>query len=176
MTPPILTTPRLTLRELTFADLENVYAIFSDPEAMRYYPSTRDRDETRASIQRNLSAWSEKGHGFWAVDLSQSGEYLGQAGLLPQHVDGVDEVEVAYQFQRRHWNKGYATEAAAAARDYGFDVLGRRRLISLIDPANQASRRVAEKLGLRVEKEVVMWDKQILVYSIEREERSNATT
>ena len=66
MKPPTLTTERLELRELTLDDLDNVHGIFSDPEAMRYYPKLRDREETRAAILRNIEGWQKNGYGFWA--------------------------------------------------------------------------------------------------------------
>src|SRR5215210_188544 len=67
---------------------------------------------------------------------------------------------------RKFWGRGLATEAARACRDYGFDDLGYARLISLIDPANGASRRVAEKVGMSLERLTQKWDKTVCVYSI----------
>jgi len=67
-----------------------------------------------------------------------------------QEVDGVEEVEIGYHIRRDLWGQGLATEAAQACRDYGFSQLGFDKLISLINPANIASRRVAEKNGMRL--------------------------
>jgi ribosomal-protein-alanine N-acetyltransferase len=78
-----------------------------------------------------------------------------QCGLLMQrNVDGRDEVEIGYSFVRRHWNSGFATEAAIACRNFGFADLNLSHLVSLIDPANRASRRVAEKVGRS-------WDRRV---------------
>ena len=93
---------------------------------------------------------------------------MGQCGLTVQEVEGKEEIEIGYLFLRKSWGQGLATEAARAVRDHGFHTLGYARLISLIDPGNLASRRVAEKVGLRQEKEVEKWGKRICVYAIHK--------
>jgi ribosomal-protein-alanine N-acetyltransferase len=85
-----------------------------------------------------------------------------------QQVEGKDEVEIGYLFLRKFWDRGLATEAARAARDHGFNTLGYERLVSLIDPGNLASRRVAEKIGLTLEKEIWKWNKEICVYALRK--------
>ena len=92
--------------------------------------------------------------------------FAGQCGLVAQEVAGRREVEIGYLCLRRHWGRGLATEAARACRDYGFERLGRSRLISIITPANRASRRVAEKTGLHLEKEVEWRGLRACVYAI----------
>jgi len=87
-----------------------------------------------------------------AVVVRESGEFAGDCGLTPQRVDGVDEIEVGYHIRADLQGNGYATEAAAACRDFARDVLGVRRLIAIIDPANAPSQRVAVKIGLEREK------------------------
>ena len=88
---------------------------------------------------------------------------MGQCGLTVQEVEGKNDVEIGYLFLRKFWGRGLATEAATAARDHGFNTLGYERLVSLIDPGNLASRRVAEKVGLTLEKEVEKWGKRICI-------------
>ena len=107
--------------------------------------------------------------GHWVAILEDSGEFAGQCGLTVQEVEGKNEVEIGYLFLRKYWGQGLATEAARAARDYGFNTLGYERLVSLIVPGkNLASRRVAEKVGLTLEKEVEKWGKRICVYAIRK--------
>jgi RimJ/RimL family protein N-acetyltransferase len=91
-----------------------------------------------------------------------------------QEVEGRQEVEIGYLFLRKLWGQGLATEAARACRDYAVNRLGHTRLISLIDPGNLASRRVAEKVGMSREKEIVKWNKRLCVYTLAAEERSGA--
>jgi ribosomal-protein-alanine N-acetyltransferase len=100
--------------------------------------------------------------------LEDSGEFVGQCGLTVQEVEGKEEIEIGYLFLRKSWGQGLATEAARAARDHGFHMPGCERLVSLIDPGNLASRRVAAKVGLTLEREVWKWNKEICVYAIRK--------
>lgn len=170
---PVLRADRLLLRELTVSDADNLLGIFSDSEAMRFYPGTKNRDETLAWIQWNLASYAEHGFGLWAAQLKDTGEFVGQCGLIRQpDVDGQAETEIGYLFLRTHWNGGLATEAAIACRDYGFETLKLEHLVSLIDPKNLPSRRVAEKVGMHVEKEVEIerWNKRVCVYGMKADE------
>ncbi len=165
----VLETSRLVLGQLTNSDAENLLGIFSDSEAMRFYPGTKNRDETLAWIQWNLDSYVEHGFGLWAARLKDAGEFVGQCGFIWQpDVEGQDETEIGYLFLRAHWNRGLATEAAIACRDYGFETLKLEHLVSLIDPENHASRRVAEKVGMGIEKNIRIerWNKQLYVYGM----------
>jgi [ribosomal protein S5]-alanine N-acetyltransferase len=167
----LMETDRMTLRQMTPGDVEHLLGIFSDPEAMRFYPGTKDRAETEGWIGWNLESYQKHGFGLWIAELRTTGEFVGQCGLVRQEVDGQPEVEIGYLFLRRVWGQGLATEAARASRDYAFDRLGYRRLISLIHPENRASQRVAEKVGMTLEKQVVKWERQLCVYAMARPER-----
>jgi RimJ/RimL family protein N-acetyltransferase len=162
-------TERMVLRPFVADDADVVHGIFSDPVAMRYsITGVRNHAATAAWLKRAIAVFDEHGYGFWAAILKETGAYVGHAGLLPQEVEGRREVEIAYWFLRSHWDRGLATEAARACRDYGFRELDRRRLISLIVPENVASRRVAEKVGMRLEREAVWKDTRMLVYALTR--------
>ncbi len=159
-----LETERLLLRPLEDGDLDGLMEIFSDPEAMRHYPGTKTREEGAAWL-----AWCQglSPFGLHAAVLREDGTLAGQCGLIPQEVDGERELEIGYLFIRRHWGKGLATEAAAAWRDHGF-ALGRSRLISIIDPGNQPSIRVAERIGMRLHHETEKFGKHVRIYAVER--------
>ena len=166
----VVETQRMRLRQLTRDDVENLLGIFSDPVAMRYYPSTKTRSETEKWIHWNLESYQKYGFGLWAAILKDSNEFAGQCGLVVQPVDGKTEIEIGYLFLRKYWGQGLATEAALACRNYGFASLNFTRLVSLINPQNRPSRRVAEKIGMTLEKEV-KWEKTgnaICVYAIAR--------
>jgi ribosomal-protein-alanine N-acetyltransferase len=152
----VLETERLLLREFVTEDIDALAAVISDPETMRFYPEPRDRAGVESWIERNRRRYQDDGHGLWAMILKSSGEVVGDCGLTRQTVEGVDEIEIGYHLRRDLWGRGLAPEAAAACRDYGFERLGVERLISLIRPENLPSRRVAEKVGLSLWKEV-MW-------------------
>ena len=158
----------MVLRQMEMDDVDDLMGIFSDPVAMRYYPNTKSRQEAEEWVRRVRESYRDNGFGLWAAILKDSGEFAGQCGLTVQEVGGKNEIEIGYLFLRRFWGRGLATEAAKAARDHGFYTLGYERLISLIDPANLASRRVAEKVGLTQEKEVRKWNKKICVYALSK--------
>ncbi len=161
----ILETDRLRLRRITMADLDDIHAIWGDPEAMRLFPRTLDRDEVREWIERNLTRYAETGHGVWAVIRKEDGQFVGDCGLVIQDVNGTPELEVTYHFLPRFWGHGYASEAARGCMDHARDTLGRTRLISMIRPENLASRRVAERNGLQIEREVDWRGYRHLVYA-----------
>lgn len=165
MRDKVLETERLALRKMDISDVDDLMGIFSDPVAMRYYPGTKSREEAEEWVRWTLGSYRDHGFGQWVAVLKRSCEFAGQCGLTVQEVEGRQEVEIGYLFLRRFWGRGLATEAARAARDHGF-ALGYNRLISLIDPENLASRRVAEKTGLTLEKEVWKWNKKVCVYAI----------
>ena len=107
------------------------------------------------------------GFGLWATIYLENGRFIGRCGLIPQEIEGVAEVEIGYMLAKAYWVKGLATEAALAIRNYGFHKLGCSRLISLIDPQNQASMRVAAKIGLRYEKEIYKWQRRIFLFAVQ---------
>ncbi len=166
---PVLETQRLVLREFQFEDLDALAAILCDRETMRYYPVSFDRAAVADWIQRNRTRYANDGHGLWAMILKSTRELIGDCGLVRQSVDAVDEIEIGYHVRRDLWNQGYASEAARACRDYGFANLKVDRLISLIRPENLASRRVAEKNGMTIWKEVTKVDLLHYVYAITRD-------
>ena len=164
----VLETKRLILREMTPHDVDDLLEVLSDPEAMQFYPQPFDRKMTQAWIGRNIQRYAQHGFGLWALIFKENGKLIGDCGLVVQEVDGVEEVEIGYHIRRDLWGKGLATEAAQACRDYGFTQLGFDKLISLVNPANIASRRVAEKNGMRLIKGIEWRDKPTYVYAIER--------
>ncbi|MEP7342233.1 MAG: GNAT family N-acetyltransferase [Acidobacteriota bacterium] len=166
MNNPLIETERLLLREITEEDLNDLLEIWGDPEAMRLFPQTLNRDEMKAWIERNNNRYKQFGHGIWAVVRKSDGLLVGDCGLVMQEVDGVDELEVGYHFKRSHWGNGYATEAARSCMEYAFNQLGRRRVISMIRPENLPSRRVAERNGLQIEKQIFWRGYDHYVYSI----------
>lgn len=168
MSAPILTTERLILRKMNQDDASHLLKIFSDPEAMRYYPSTKNENETREWINWTLNNYAKYGVGLWIVEDKATGDFLGQCGIVPQEVDGETKMEIGYLFVRRAWGKGYATEAAMACKKYGFEHLNQSEMISLVDVHNIPSSKVAERIGMSVKKQINKWEKEILVYSVSK--------
>ena len=164
----VLETERLCLRHLVPGDFEFVLAMFGDPLVMRFAgDELRDEAFTRDWLEARIAAYAEHGFGFYGVVSKDTGEYCGHVGLLAQEVEGRPETEIGYWLRSQDWGKGYAVEAAAACRDYGFDVLGKERLVSLINPDNHPSRRVAERIGMRLERMAAWRGHDTCVYAIE---------
>lgn len=161
----VFETERLTFRRMTEENLPDLMEMFQDPEVMRFYEHTYNEAEGRAWLQKILESYEKNGAGLWACYLKETGEFVGQCGLLFRpNFHGRDEVEVGYMFRQAFWGRGLATEAAAGAMRYAREQLGKGRLISLIRPGNTASIRVAEKNGLVAEKVVEHKGAPIVVY------------
>jgi RimJ/RimL family protein N-acetyltransferase len=128
-------------------------ALLGEPQVVRYYPHPMSRQDASAWIVWNQRLYRDHGFGLWLLTLRESGEFVGDCGLTPQQVDSATEIEVGYHLRTALQGRGLATEAAAACRDHARDVLGLERLIAIIDPHNRPSQRVAEKLGMMVERD-----------------------
>lgn len=148
----ILETNRLILREMSLDDLDFVAQMLSHPEVMQYWPKCYSRAEAADWIKRQQERYARDGVGYWLALGKASNQPVGQAGLLVLQVDGVRELGLGYIMHRAFWRMGFATEAAAASRDYAFTRLGQGRVIALIRPENAPSQGVARKLGMVVEK------------------------
>jgi RimJ/RimL family protein N-acetyltransferase len=156
---------RLTFREMTPADLDDMAALLGDPAVMTYYPRPKTRPEAVQWIDWNRRLYRTHGCGLWLI--SDDGGFAGDCGLTPQVVDGVTELEVGYHVRPAVQGRGYATEAAAACRDYARTVLGATRLIAIIHPGNRPSQRVAEKIGLCPEKRtLVHGGREAVIYAM----------
>jgi RimJ/RimL family protein N-acetyltransferase len=158
-------TERLEFREMTDDDLDDIAALLGDEEVMRYYPRPKTRDEAQRWIDWNRRLYVERGFGLWVMTLIDGGQFVGECGLTIQVVDGVDEVEVGYHVVPAHQRRGYASEAASACRALAADRFGVSRVIAVINPANLASRAVAERIGLTVEKHAEMYGEDRLIYA-----------
>ena len=151
----LIETERLMLRPLTPEDEPALGSVLSDAETMRWYPRPLTRNEVRAWIERQMGRYPG-GSGLLAMIEKATGELIGDCGPVWQEIEGRAELEIGYHVNRERWNQGFASEAARAVMDYAFRRFDVERVVSMIRPENAASRRVAEKNGLRVER-VVLW-------------------
>jgi ribosomal-protein-alanine N-acetyltransferase len=149
----VLETERLLLRRLTFADLDDLATLYADPATMRFLDGPRTRQQMWGEIAGCLANYEQTGCSFWATIHKADNRLIGRCGLLTQTIDGRDEAEVAYMIARPYWGQGLGTEAARGIKEYAFANYPVRRLISLIDPENAASLRVAQKNGMHYEKD-----------------------
>ncbi|WP_199034568.1 GNAT family N-acetyltransferase [Glycomyces salinus] len=155
-----LETERLVLRPCTEADVEPIAQINADPEVMRYIGDGRPRnpEKTREGVEKSMRHWDEHGWGGFAVEIAETGEVIGLAVLaVPDFLPEIlPAVEVGWRIERGRWGRGYAPEAARAAIGFALGEAGMDRLVSCIHSENAASRRVAEKLGMALERTTVV--------------------
>lgn len=167
---PTLETERLILRAFTAADVAPLAAIHGDERTMKYLGGEPDRTLLGANdkILAYLGHWALNGFGRWAVEEKASGRMIGRTGFL----DAPDEwpgAELGWTFLRETWGKGYATEAATAARDFGFETLGMERVMSMIHPENTPSQAVAARIGETPWKPFTFRGIEAMLWSITRE-------
>ena len=163
--PPPLVTERLLLRPKTPADVEPLARIRADPEYARYLSGhPRTRTEVEEAVARDMAHQAEHGFSLLTVELRDTGEVIGDAGLQHFESKGPD-IEVGWRLGRLHWGHGYATEAGRAALDLAFGELGLERVIAVAHTRNAASIRVMEKLGMRYEGLVFAYGKESVRYS-----------
>jgi [ribosomal protein S5]-alanine N-acetyltransferase len=163
-----LETERLSLREMTVADLDFVAAMLADPGVMQFYPRVLSRQEAAAWIDRQLQRYAEHGHGLWLTVEKATGRPAGQIGLMTQEVEGLLEPEIGYLLDGQFWHRGFATEAGLAIRHYAFHTLNKPYVISLIRAVNLPSQAVARRLGMHPEREVIFKGLPHLVFSVAR--------
>ena len=147
-----LETKRLILKPIDPSHLDDLFALRSDPDVMKYIGesgATQTREEVENFIQCGTGYYEEYGLDFFSVYEKETGAFVGQAGLF--HV-GFDvkqsDIELAYRLHTKYWNKGYATELAKTLIEYGFNKLSLPKIIAAVRPENERSRRVMEKAGM----------------------------
>jgi RimJ/RimL family protein N-acetyltransferase len=164
----IAETRRVLLRCFHVADLDAMAAVFGDPEVMRFGPGPQSREWVQGWLRGCLEDYYHKwGFGLWAVVGKADRRVIGYCGLTRfDDIDGRPEIEIGYRLAREFWGRGLATEAAGAVRDHALGVLVLPRLVAIIDAQNEASLRVATKIGLRYEKTVLFRANPRQLYAI----------
>jgi RimJ/RimL family protein N-acetyltransferase len=163
-----LETERLLLRPFRQTDLEAYAAMCADPEVMRYLGdrAVLNREDAWRQLAMLVGHWSLRGFGNWAVEERASGQLLGRAGL--HYPEGWPEPEVNWALGRPYWGRGFAFEAVKVVLAHAFNTLNWERAMSLIDPQNHRSIRLAQRLGERFEREVKVRGYRVALYSIYR--------
>ena len=146
-----LRTSQLVLRPWRDEDIADFAEMSADPVVMEYLLPLSERGLSADTwVARKRAHWEEHGFGQWVVELPGEASFIGVVGLETVSYDAhfTPAVEVAWRLVRAYWGRGYATEAAKAALDYGFGEVGLGEIVALTVPANQRSRRVMERLGM----------------------------
>lgn len=159
-------TARLIQQAMTIDDASAFFALNSHPLVMRYTgePSLKSEDEARQAISR-YPDFETVGYGRWGCILKETKALIGFCGL--KYLPELDEVDLGFRFLPEYWGRGLATEAGRACIAFGFDVLGLERIIGLVLADNAASIRVLEKVGMRLDGEILYDEHRALRYTIE---------
>jgi RimJ/RimL family protein N-acetyltransferase len=154
-----LKTARLTIRTFEARDAEPWLAMVNDPDVNRFVPPAPDAtlETFQDALRRRLAMERERGHAMWAIELKNTGAFIGQCGLYPAEGEGP-EIELAYHFEPKAWGHAYATEAAIAVLGQAFQAVGLERVIAVVMPENLGSQRVAEKAGMRFDGSATYYD------------------
>jgi RimJ/RimL family protein N-acetyltransferase len=165
--PYLMVTERLRLVPLDATWVDQLAALYADPEVARYIGAgALDAAGTRAQVERFEAVWREHGYGQSALLDRGTGRLVGRAGLHPW--PGWDELELGYALARDHWGKGLAREACEAWLDWALAHLPHDHLIAVIQPGNAASIGLAERLGFRFERDdVTPGGVEVSIYRLE---------
>ena len=146
----VIETERLVLRRWREADREPFAELNGDPETLVYFPSTLTRAESDAFVDRIETRFEAHGYGLWALEVRETGQFIGFTGLapMPDGVPGAGGTEIGWRLARPAWHRGYATEAALAARDVAFAGAGLAELWSMTAVLNTPSQAVMRRIGM----------------------------
>ena len=161
-----LQTPRLVLRSFREEDVDAMAQLFANPDFMRFSLGVFTEPKQTVAFIEKVMAWDRAGiPSQFAVIPRGENVIVGYCGFY-HHAEVPGEIEIGYRLHPNHWNRGLITEAARAVRDHGFHDRKLSRVISLIHPENIPSRRVAEKNGMAVEKQITFRGFPTLVYAM----------
>lgn len=164
----MITSERLRFRRYTNEDFNFLMSLLSDPDVVRYIGngSIRDKEGGQDFLNWIYRTYEfGQNYGLMVLVNKEDNSLIGHAGFVPQTIDGKEEIEIGYWIAKRYWGRGYASEAAQTLLDYGRTQSKLERLIALIQPANTASQKVAEKIGMTLEKEIVLKGQDVYLYS-----------
>ena len=165
----IIETARLLLRPMEAGDCLDLLLTFGDPKVMAAFGVEPFGEfEMKRWVARNLEHQERCGYGLFSILHKVDRSLIGDCGLEHRDVEGIVEAELGYDIRSDYWNRGLATEAAAAVRDYAFQHLELPRLVSLIRMGNTASARVAEKVGMRRGSDTLQGETRYWVYTLAR--------
>lgn len=163
----LIETERLYLREMNLDDAENAYLLNLDPDVIKYTGDNAfESIEAAKQFLKQYEHYSKYGFGRWAVINKTNGEFLGWCGL--KYTPENDEYDIGYRFFKKHWNKGYATEAAKACIKIGFERFNMKEIVGRAMKENLASIKVLQKTGLQYWKEYEEGNDKGVVYKIEK--------
>lgn len=143
---------RLGFRNWSMGDLSELAAMNADPEVMAHFPKTATKEESRAIIDRFKHSYAKRGYTYYAVEVLETGEFIGFIGFLYQDYPSpyTPATDIGWRLKKSAWGKGYATEGARRCLDYAFEDLKMKRIISVCTSKNVNSENVMKKIGMTI--------------------------
>lgn len=170
----IIETERLLLREMAENDFDALYSVLADSDIMQHYPEAFDEAKVRDWINRNIERYKIWGFGLWAVCLKDTGEMIGDCGLIMQNIKGQIKPEIGYHIRADKQRKGYAKEAAIAVRDWTFNNTPFNVVYSYMKHTNEPSAKTALSYGCKQVDEFADEINEITrVFAISRDDWAN---
>lgn len=166
----VMTSERLNFRNITNKDFNNLKPILQNIEVMYAWEHAFTDDEVHEWIDKNLVRYENEGYSYFALIEKSTNQFIGVAGPLIEDTNGSKQIGIAYIIDKKYWGKGYGFESAKASLDYAFNNLHAEEVIAQIRPNNISSRKIAEKLNMKIKSEFVKHynnkDMPHLIYSI----------
>lgn len=163
-----LETQRLILREFQPEDSSQLAPILANPQVMKFSPTgILSVEQTLMKVNGFINSYKKNGFGKWAIIHKQGNKLIGYCGIAVEQVDNVNEPEIGYRLAPEFWGKGLATEAASAAIQQGFEQFKLPYILGIVEPANTASVRVLEKLGMRYERKTIFYSIFMDIYRLD---------
>lgn len=163
----VFETERLILRAFDETDLEDLYALLSDPEIMRYCGGVLDKNGALTWLQSARRWHQQLGYDYWAAIEKAGGAFVGQIGILAEELEGESHPCLAYMISRAHQGRGFAREGAKGCVDYWFHTLKQPRLFATVEQQNYISQVVLEKTGMKYLKDVAYLNQTVKFYGID---------
>ena len=166
-----LETKRLIINTPAIADFDNLYALLSDPHVMKYIgQGIRTQAEVMTGLEKAIQHQVQYGFSLGCVFEKETGTFVGRAGLIYLAYDDTQpDIEVGYALTKNAWSKGYATELAKALIEWGFQHLPINKLVAVINPKNERSRRVLEKVKMNYVGRAHYWTQEVSLYNIHKQ-------
>ena len=166
----MLETERLIMRPLVESDIDEIFAMRSDEDIMRFIREPQGRNESLDWIKLVSARWDTEKLGFCAVVEKRTGRFLGWCGIW--RLKETNELEIGYAIEKTYWGKGFATEAAAKFIEYAFENIKPDKIVAVAEPENLASRRVMEKIGMKFVKTGTFYDRELVQYALNRKPKA----
>jgi RimJ/RimL family protein N-acetyltransferase len=145
-----LQTPRLILRQWQDSDIPTFIAMNQDPQVMEFFPDLWDEKKSREAVEKTREEFARNGFGKFALELKESGEFIGYVGLAEVNFDShfTPAIEIGWRLASQHFGRGYATEAAREVLRFAFEELHLKEIVAFTIPQNSPSLNVMKKIGM----------------------------